>query len=84
MPGLNVLHLLLELINIVTAFICHCALQIEYVSRDNMGNFIASCREEDVPITPWFKLIENEFLYQWWDNLHDIDKVSTPDLIIRR
>lgn len=37
----------------------------------------------DVPMTPWFKLICNSFLFKWWDRLDTIESVE-PDNTIHR
>lgn len=35
----------------------------------------------DIPMTPWFKLICNTFLFKWWDNIDDIEKEKDVDTI---
>lgn len=36
-----------------------------------------------VPMTPWFKLICNSFLFKWWDQLDTIESVKADDTIHR-
>jgi len=52
--------------------------QIQYVSKEGMVEFIADCGQNNVPITPWFQLIADEFLNDWWDNLPDMGKCYNP------
>ncbi|XP_064456099.1 isopentenyl-diphosphate Delta-isomerase 1-like [Ornithodoros turicata] len=47
---------------------------IKYVSKDNILPFIASLESQGEVITPWFKLVIENFLFNWWDNLHDLKK----------
>eukprot|EP00053_Salpingoeca_punica_P003170 m.41557 g.41557 ORF g.41557 m.41557 type:complete len:229 (-) comp12016_c0_seq2:220-906(-) len=40
-----------------------------YISKDELKAFLAQGEKSDLKITPWFKLIVENFLYGWWDNL---------------
>lgn len=37
----------------------------------------------DVPMTPWFKLICNSFLFKWWDQLDTIESIEADHTIHR-
>ena len=37
----------------------------------------------DVPMTPWFKLICNSFLFNWWNQLDNIEDVEVDHTIHR-
>ncbi|CEP15091.1 hypothetical protein [Parasitella parasitica] len=52
----------------------------KYVSPDELRAMFA---DSSVPMTPWFKLICNSFLFKWWDQLDAIDKVEADDAIHR-
>ena len=47
---------------------------IEYVKRENFNAFLKSLAERNIPITPWFKLIVETFLPQWWKDLDRIEE----------
>lgn len=39
-------------------------------------------RKENL-VTPWFVGIHDKFLYQWWDNLDNLEKFKEHDKIHR-
>ncbi|XP_013399112.1 isopentenyl-diphosphate Delta-isomerase 1-like [Lingula anatina] len=43
-----------------------------YVNKEQLKSFLAGAEKEGHLITPWFKLIVDNFLYKWWDNLTDL------------
>ena len=53
---------------------------IKYVSKE-LKEFLATAKQNNVPITPWFALIVEKFLYGWWDKLDDLDAVKEDDTI---
>ncbi|KAI8139376.1 isopentenyl-diphosphate delta-isomerase [Fennellomyces sp. T-0311] len=43
---------------------------VKYVTPDELHAMFA---DPDVPMTPWFKLICNTFLFKWWDKIDTIE-----------
>lgn len=54
--------------------------EIRWVSRKGMTDFVKSI---DSPLTPWFKLILENQLPLWWDNLDKLDKFQDHSTIHR-
>lgn len=54
-------------------------------SRDVESNQTQTKRIDmlGVPMTPWFKLICNSFLFKWWDQLDTIESVKADENIHR-
>ncbi|KAF4529579.1 hypothetical protein B566_EDAN017626 [Ephemera danica] len=53
---------------------------IHWLSREDMASFLSRNQGQ---LTPWFKLIANTLLPNWWQNLHRIDQVADPQTIHR-
>ncbi|XP_061185652.1 isopentenyl-diphosphate Delta-isomerase 1-like isoform X2 [Saccostrea echinata] len=45
-----------------------------YVNRQQLLQMMDKSRTGDILITPWFRLIVDKFLMNWWDNLPDIEQ----------
>jgi len=45
-----------------------------YVSKDNMMAFLKNEELKGNQVTPWFRLMIENFLFEWWNQLHDLDK----------
>ncbi|KAM7301503.1 isopentenyl-diphosphate Delta-isomerase 1 isoform X1 [Ixodes scapularis] len=45
-----------------------------YIAREDMLPFITSLEAQGQVITPWFKLVVENFLFKWWDNLHSLEQ----------
>eukprot|EP01097_Dermamoeba_algensis_P004776 TRINITY_DN3071_c0_g1_i1.p1 TRINITY_DN3071_c0_g1~~TRINITY_DN3071_c0_g1_i1.p1 ORF type:complete len:222 (+),score=30.49 TRINITY_DN3071_c0_g1_i1:80-745(+) len=43
--------------------------ETRWVSRDELFEII---KNQTLPLTPWFKLIANRFLFEWWDQLDNL------------
>ncbi|KAJ1099819.1 hypothetical protein NDU88_004914 [Pleurodeles waltl] len=56
----------------------HC-----YVAKEELQELFEKAKHGEVQITPWFKLIAENFLYQWWDNLHNLKPFEDHDKIHR-
>ncbi|KAJ2774194.1 isopentenyl-diphosphate delta-isomerase idi1 [Coemansia nantahalensis] len=54
-----------------------------YVSMDELKQLIADADATGTKLTPWFKLIDTKFLYQWWARLDDLDAVADHSTIHR-
>lgn len=48
--------------------------EIRYVSLQEIDEFVRYCRSENIPLTPWFELILNNFLKTWWKDIDCISK----------
>ena len=47
---------------------------VQYVSQDKLKSLLKEYKENDIKVSPWFNLITDNFLYNWWDNLDNIIK----------
>lgn len=47
-----------------------------YFSQEKLKTFLESAGTENRPITPWFRMIADTFLFDWWDKLDDLDSVK--------
>ncbi|XP_069504108.1 isopentenyl-diphosphate Delta-isomerase 1-like [Ambystoma mexicanum] len=56
----------------------HC-----YVTKEELKELFEKAKNDEVKITPWFKLIAENFLYKWWDNLHNLSPFEDHDKIHR-
>jgi isopentenyl-diphosphate Delta-isomerase len=62
-----------------------------YVSREELKDLfkdsgkilIFIVENGSVKITPWFKLIVENFLFKWWDSLDSLDEMREEDIIHR-
>ncbi|KAJ2156717.1 isopentenyl-diphosphate delta-isomerase idi1 [Coemansia sp. RSA 552] len=54
-----------------------------YVSMDELKQLVATADETGTKLTPWFKLIDTKFLYQWWAKLDHLDEMVDRDTIHR-
>jgi len=52
-----------------------------YVSQDDLK---AMFKDESLKFTPWFKLICESMLYEWWDHLNDGLETYMGEKDIRR
>lgn len=50
-----------------------------YVSRSEMKDLLSN---DKVKITPWLRLMAKDFLFKYWDNLNNLDRISQPNSII--
>lgn len=51
-----------------------------YISQSEFDRFLNNL---DCPLTPWFKLIVENKLHLWWDNLHQLHKYEDHETIHR-
>ena len=42
---------------------------LRYIGRDELDDFVRKVKEEGSGVTPWFDLIANSLLPNWWDKL---------------
>ncbi|KAJ8877339.1 hypothetical protein PR048_021793 [Dryococelus australis] len=53
---------------------------ILYINRDQLNSFLRTVKS---PLTPWFNLIAQDHLCQWWDNLHQLNHYEDHQTIHR-
>ena len=53
---------------------------IAWVSQDELKNMF---NEGKLKFTPWFKLICDNYLFDWWNQLDDLQKVENDTEIHR-
>lgn len=53
-----------------------------YVTKAQMKDLLVNQHKHNIRITPWVKLLARDFLFKYWDNLDNLDKISQPNLII--
>lgn len=56
----------------------HC-----YVSKEELNEMLEKAKRKELEITPWFSLIAETFLFQWWDNLQNLKQFMDHDNIHR-
>ncbi|KAK9141135.1 hypothetical protein Scep_010816 [Stephania cephalantha] len=44
---------------------------VKYVNREQLKELLrkANAREEDLKLSPWFRLVVENFLFKWWDHV---------------
>ncbi|KAI9280668.1 isopentenyl-diphosphate delta-isomerase [Sporodiniella umbellata] len=52
----------------------------KYVTAQELQDMF---KDPSIPMTPWFKLICNTFLFKWWSQLENIEQVKADDKIHR-
>ncbi|KAG1352328.1 hypothetical protein G6F62_002717 [Rhizopus arrhizus] len=53
---------------------------IKYVTPQELQEMF---RDPNIPMTPWFKLICNTFLFKWWNQIETIETAEQDDTIHR-
>ncbi|KAI7879934.1 isopentenyl-diphosphate delta-isomerase [Lichtheimia hyalospora FSU 10163] len=53
---------------------------VKYVTQDELR---AMMNNSDVPMTPWFKLICDTFLFKWWENMDSLESQKDENTIHR-
>ncbi|XP_071753027.1 isopentenyl-diphosphate Delta-isomerase 1 [Centroberyx gerrardi] len=56
----------------------HC-----YVTKEELKEMLEKAKRQELLITPWFSLIADTFLFEWWDNLHSLKRFTDHDRIHR-
>ncbi|KAI9328364.1 NUDIX hydrolase domain-like protein [Obelidium mucronatum] len=54
---------------------------VQYVTKAELQQMFETAG--DIFMTPWFRLIAENFLYKWWDNLESLASVAEPNVIHR-
>lgn len=57
----------------------------DYVSQSELKKLLSDAeqRDSDVLVTPWFKLIAEHHLFQWWDGLDNLKEFEDRETIHR-
>ncbi|KAF0028294.1 hypothetical protein F2P81_019381 [Scophthalmus maximus] len=56
----------------------HC-----YVSKEELKEMLNKAKRKELEITPWFSLIAETFLFNWWENLQNLKQFMDHDNIHR-
>ena len=51
--------------------------EIKWVNQNELESMI---NDERIPIAPWFRLINNRFLTNWWGHLNDIEQLQDTEI----
>ncbi|RWS03753.1 isopentenyl pyrophosphate isomerase-like protein [Dinothrombium tinctorium] len=54
--------------------------QIRYFSKDQLKSFL---NNNSIKVSPWFKLMVDRFLYDWWNNLDNLSKFKDHKTIYK-
>lgn len=55
---------------------------LRYVTKDEMQDLLLNHQERKIKITPWMKLLARDYLFLYWNNLHQLDKIANPTSIV--
>ncbi|KAJ1882091.1 isopentenyl-diphosphate delta-isomerase idi1 [Coemansia sp. RSA 1722] len=55
----------------------------KWVSMDEMKEIVEGAESSGTKLTPWFKLIDESFLYKWWAQIDDLEKLKDHETIHR-
>jgi isopentenyl-diphosphate delta-isomerase len=47
-----------------------------FVDQKKMKDILQDAEDKKIIITPWFDLLCKNFLFKWWDNLTDLEKIK--------
>lgn len=55
---------------------------IKYVTRDELKELLrkADAKEDDIKISPWFRLVVDNFLFKWWDHMEQGTLLEVSDM----
>ncbi|KAJ2753831.1 isopentenyl-diphosphate delta-isomerase idi1 [Coemansia sp. BCRC 34490] len=48
-------------------------MSVKYIAMDELKQMIADADKNGTKLTPWFRLIDESFLYKWWANLDNLE-----------
>ncbi|XP_015666982.2 isopentenyl-diphosphate Delta-isomerase 1 isoform X2 [Protobothrops mucrosquamatus] len=54
-----------------------------YVTQEELRKLLEKASQNEIKITPWFKLIAEAFIFKWWDNLNNLKRYVDHDKIHR-
>lgn len=55
---------------------------VKYVNRDQLKDLVkkADAGEDGVKLSPWFRLVVNNFLMKWWDHVEKGTLLEAVDM----
>lgn len=53
-----------------------------YLTKEAMQDLLLNYKKYNIKITPWVRLLAKDFLFNYWDNLHDLRSVAQPNKIV--
>lgn len=56
---------------------------VRYVTRSEMKDLLANQLRHKIKITPWVRLLGEDLLFKYWDNLANLQRVARPEIIKR-
>lgn len=56
---------------------------LRYVTRDEMKDLLTNHKQYNIKITPWMKLLAKDYLFSYWNNLHQLETIAQPKTIVR-
>ncbi|KAJ2380631.1 isopentenyl-diphosphate delta-isomerase idi1, partial [Coemansia sp. RSA 2603] len=56
---------------------------VKYVSMDEMKQIVDTAEQTGTKLTPWFRLIGDNFLYKWWAQIDNLDALEDHQTIHR-
>ncbi|EGG13841.1 isopentenyl-diphosphate D-isomerase [Cavenderia fasciculata] len=77
-------HILIIKTNVNVHAVPNEVMDHKYVSKEELKEMIKQSDENQIKLTPWFKLIALNHLDKWWDNLENLDPLVEPSTIIHR
>jgi len=55
---------------------------LRYVTKREMQELLLNYRDHKIKITPWVRLLARDFLFKYWDNLHNLHNIAQPRRIV--
>ncbi|KAJ3346181.1 isopentenyl-diphosphate delta-isomerase idi1 [Entophlyctis luteolus] len=56
---------------------------VKYVTKEELQELFATADAKGIALTPWFRLIAENFLFKWWAQLDSLDACAEPGVIHR-
>ncbi|KAJ3037965.1 isopentenyl-diphosphate delta-isomerase idi1 [Rhizophlyctis rosea] len=56
---------------------------VKYVTKPELQEMFETAEEKGLSLTPWFRLIVENFLYKWWDNLDNLAQFKDTKTVHR-
>lgn len=48
----------------------------KFVSKENLEQILEAADHDQIALTPWFRLIADKFLFDWWSNVDSIKNIQ--------
>ena len=56
----------------------------QYMDQGELRSLLEEGNKGKVLVTPWFQLVCDHFLFQWWDNLKNLSPIQEDNAKIHR